>query len=269
MKLYEVNTPFETIKTVEYAKDGNTVVERKRQLRKLDGNFYCGEITDEEYSRSAKVYVYYPDLNIALYIGGSSDDNDTEYILEQCGKMNMATTAQLISTLDQIAANNGYIKMTYIRVANMIDPERTAAYMESRKIYGEEQAKRHKAEQERREAENQAYVNECNEEAEKSVAKAIEIIRNGGRLENCTVEFFRSRYDSSTYSIVNYLMRKYDIKTPIRTQGWINDRLISVSIKDGKAIGATYNKVKNGKGSQTFFEYMNELVAAVNAENAA
>lgn len=99
--------------------------------------------------------------------------------------------------------------------------------------------------------------------------KALDILRNGGKLENQTVTFYESRYNSSSYSIVNYLMRKYGVNVPIRTQGWINEKLVSAKIEDGKCEHLQYYRAKGAQCSQKFFDCMNELITAVNAENAA
>lgn len=113
------------------------------------------------------------------------------------------------------------------------------------------QAKR-KAENEARRAraaeEEKAFCEERNREAEKAVSDALQMIRDGGVLENTTVTFYRSRYHSSSYSIVNYLMREYQVDVPLRTQGWINDRLCSAVIKDGRCGCLQYLRRKNERG---------------------
>ena len=113
--------------------------------------------------------------------------------------------------------------------------------------------------------EEKAFCEERNREAEKVVSDALQVIQNGGDLENTTITFYRSRYHSSSYSIVNYLMREYQVDVPLRTQGWINDRLCSAVIRDGRCGSLQYLRRKNERGSQKFFECMNDLIRAVNA----
>ncbi len=119
----------------------------------------------------------------------------------------------------------------------------------------------HAAEQEK------IYCEERNRKSQQTVSDAIQIIRNGGVLKNETVEFYRSRYDSSAYSIFNYLMRQYQVDVPLRTQGWINDKLSSATIKDGKCEYLQYFKSKGARSSQKFFECMNALIRAVIAQS--
>lgn len=115
----------------------------------------------------------------------------------------------------------------------------------------------------RAEEEEKAYCAERNQIAEQAVASAIQIILNGGVLKNEKVYFYRTKYSSSTYSIINYLMRQYQVDVSLRTQGWINDKLVNATIKDGKCEHLQYLRAKGGRCSQKFFEYMNALIQAV------
>jgi len=113
------------------------------------------------------------------------------------------------------------------------------------------------------EREDKAFCEEHNQKFQKAVSDAIQIIRNGGVLKNETVEFYRSRYDSSAYSIFNYLMRLYQVDVPLRTQGWINEKLVSATIGDGRCEHLRYLKSKGARVSQKFFDCMSELIRAV------
>ena len=119
------------------------------------------------------------------------------------------------------------------------------------------------ARQARAEEEEQAYCEVQNKAANQVVSEAIQIIRNGGTLKNETVTFYRSRYSASSYSIVNHLMRMYHVDVPLRTQGWINDKLVNTTIKDGKCEHLQYLRSKGGRCSQKFFHCMRELIQAV------
>lgn len=134
-------------------------------------------------------------------------------------------------------------------------------------VYRTKQQTEESARQIRAAEEEKAYCEARNKKAEEMVSAAIQIIREGGILRNTTVEFYQSRYHSSSYSIVNYLMRLYHVNVPLRTQGWINNKLHSVTIEDGKCEHLQYYCAKNGRASQKFFDCMRELIQAV-AEQA-
>ena len=123
-------------------------------------------------------------------------------------------------------------------------------------------------EQERKakaDAEDRAYCQERNQRAEQQVQEAIRIIREGGVLQNDTVEFYRDKYDSSACSIVLYLMRQYQVDVPLRTQGWITSKLAAATIADGRCSHLQFWGRKSDRASQRFVVCMNELIRAVAA----
>ena len=118
------------------------------------------------------------------------------------------------------------------------------------------------------EADKKAYCEAQNKAAEQMVSEAIQIIRGGGVLKNETIKFYRNRYDVSSYSIVNHLMRLYHVEVPLRTQGWINDKLVNATIKEGRCAHLQYLRAKGSRCSEKIWECMNALIRAVTAQTA-
>lgn len=143
----------------------------------------------------------------------------------------------------------------------------TAECLKLSAVYREKQQKEQQKRTAREQEEEKAYCEEQNRKAEEKIAEAVRIIRNGGSLRNETVEFYASRFDSKSYPIINYLMRLYQVNVPLRTQGWICSKLYSVFISDGKCENLQYIKSKKGKGSESFFQYMNELICRILSES--
>ena len=130
------------------------------------------------------------------------------------------------------------------------------------------QGKCREREQERKakaDAEDRAYCQERNQRAEQQVQDALRTIREGGVLQNDTVEFYRSRHDSSACSIVLYLMRQYQVDVPLRTQGWIASKLANATITDGRCSNLQFWGHRRDRASQRFIDCMNELIRAVAA----
>ena len=126
---------------------------------------------------------------------------------------------------------------------------------EKAKIAAEEAEKR------RREAE------EINAKAKQEVEAAIKIIREGGRLNNDRIDYCAGD-GVHNESLILFLMRRYKVDVPLRTQGWICSKLANVTIKDGRCDGLQYYKAKGAACSQRFFDCMNELVQKVIQEEA-
>lgn len=119
-----------------------------------------------------------------------------------------------------------------------------------------------------------ALVEQKNAEMDTKVNEVISILKNGGTMKNEQIAVYRLTEDSHTvseYSIFNYLMRRYGIKVPLRTQGWINESLVQAVIAEGRLTTYQYRKLKRskGKGSDTFCDCINSLIAALNNQAAA
>ena len=55
----------------------------------------------------------------------------------------------------------------------------------------------------------------------------------------------------------------YNVKIPLKVQGWINEHLVAIRIKDGEINGYTHHK---GHESTTIFKYIDQLIKAINTE---
>lgn len=64
-------------------------------------------------------------------------------------------------------------------------------------------------------------------------------------------------FDIDGKSVILYLMKKYSINIPLRTQGWINKALAYVDWNYNGKI--TYGYYKSSRDSKVFWEYLQEL----------
>lgn len=136
-------------------------------------------------------------------------------------------------------------------------------------IHNKKRDDRIKKNWEEQERKNKEYCEKQNQSANDLVKYTIHVIKAGGTIENEKVTFHKTPYDYSSYSIINYLMRLYGIKVPLRTQGWVNEHLRKVKIEDGRCSELQYMRSKNGKCSTKIFDCLNELVEAVTKSEMA
>ena len=113
------------------------------------------------------------------------------------------------------------------------------------------------AEQER------AHQQSVNAEKEKIVAAALQIIRSGGTLQNDPLRYYKENGTLVETSLILYLMREYHVNVPIRTQGWIKERLATANVQEDFCGSVTYYRARKSQCSQKFFDCMRELIAAV------
>lgn len=268
MKLNELTTPFESFRVVTYNADQTKALYKNKQMQLITGSIYRGETIKEEYNDHCDVYACYAGIPVGIWIGSVHVDYSIEEVMAQIKRKGMETLENYMAAIKYRLEKQDHFRFTEVEFIKHIAPELENQMWESRKAFAENQHKKRMEQAAQREAEDQAFVAEQNAEAEQIVNKALDILRNGGKLENQTVIFYESRYNSSSYSIVNYLMRKYGVNVPIRTQGWINGKLVSAKIEDGKCEHLQYYRAKGTQCSQKFFDCMNELIAKVNAEAA-
>ena len=267
MKLNELTTPFERKKFFTYASDGNTVVTRSKRVQRVSGNVYRGE--DNVMQNGAFVncglYVGFPETQIGLKMSEVNTERTVEEIVSEVTRYGCANAADFAKEMQTRCENTLFIGKAQISFLEQFRPDMVADCWEARKRLSEKKAAEAAARTAREEAENRAFVDAANAVTESTVKEAVQTIRTGGSLRNCEVTVYRSRYDYSTYRLVNYLARKFGVNIPLRTQGWINRYLLSIEIRDGKMVGGKMEP--RARQSGVIFQYMNQLIAAVNAES--
>ena len=268
MKMESLTTPFETFRVVTYNADQTKALYKNKSMQLITGSIYRGETIKEEYNDHCDVYACYAGIPVGIWIGSVRTDYSVEEVMEQIRRKGMDSLENYMAAIKYRLGKQDHFRFTEVEFIKHIAPELENQMWESRKAFAENQHKKRMEQAAQREAEDQAFIAAQNAKAEQIVNKTMEILRNGGKLENQTVTFYESRYEHSSYSIVNYLMRKYGVNVPIRTQGWINEKLVSAKIEDGKCEHLQYYKAKGAQCSQKFFDCMNELLAKVNAEAA-
>ena len=269
MRMENLTTPFETFRVVTYNADQTKALYKNKSMQLITSSIYRGETIKEEYNDHCDVYACYDGMTVGIWIGSVRTDYTVDEVMEQIRRKGMDSLENYMAAIKTRLEKQDHFRFTEIEFIKHITPELENQMWESRKVFAENQHKKRMEQAAQCEAEDQAFIAAQNAEAEQTVNKAMEILRNGGKLDNDTVTFYESRYNHNSYSIVNYLMRKFGVNVPIRTQGWIDKKLVSAKIENGKCENLQYYKAKGTQCSQKFFDCMNELLAKVNAENAA
>ena len=299
MLLREIDTEFTKHKIFHYGAQGNKVVRHNYEMQHVAGVLYKGRTEPEtEYTNGREMrcdlYVVFPETNTGLILekdfrlcrkNDSKDDDDMKWYTQEYNSY-LDSTRNTESMAKNLAENGfdslehylerlrglrdngkwiGLLEIEFVRQVDETFADELAAYRLEYKARREERAA---AKRKRRDEEDAAWVAERNAEAEAEVMQAIEILRNGGSLENNKLTFRKNRYDSTQYALVNYLLRKYGINVPLRTQGWIANSLTSCDIQNGRCKSCSYTRrKKTQRGSQAVFQYLNELIAAVKRDD--
>lgn len=268
MILQEINTPFMTKRCITYNKDQTKALYHHRKIQLVKGNIYRGETQPDPYKDRCDIYALYDGSPVGLWLGNVPIDYTVDEVLENLQRKHCLTLKDYLANVrEKIQAPNHFmlIELEFIK---HIAPELEESMKNARHAFYIQQKHKTEARRQKEDAEDAAFVSAKNEEAQKTVDDALEIIRKGGELKNKDVTFYSSRYSSKTTSLVNHLMAQYGIEVPLRTKGWINDRLVIAIIEDGHCKTVRFMRAKGGQCSQKFFECMNALIQTVN-QNAA
>lgn len=130
-------------------------------------------------------------------------------------------------------------------------------------VYYSEKKKRMIERNKEAKMELEAEIRRTNQQAAQEVSEAERIIMNGGCVQNKTIEFFDGETRKDT-KLIPYLMKKHHLNVPIRTFGWMGEKLNSASFSEGKCVRLNYMKTKNGKCSDSVWKCLAALAAAVN-----
>lgn len=236
------DTPYESIKIVRYAKDGNTVITKKVRAQNIGSNFYATEQRDGGYGqwKLRDIYIFYPSISLGLYVE-CADESRVLNLPDD-----ISTPEGLIEYMDELVKQGEHIRLSLIEVAKYIAPERVPIYMRAREL----RFQRLQKENEKRRAEQQKTyrkdIEETNAAASHQEQESIRAFKENGEIRNDTITTAQADKDGypkkSSTCILLYLLRKYDIHVPLKTQGWINNSLHSVKISNGRVFRIVYNR---------------------------
>lgn len=266
MKLNELTTEYEQHKVFMYAADGNKVVRHNKQMRKFANNVYAGAPESDGWENRVDIYLVFDGVECGLKVYNFRADCEAQDVLDDLRRCSVDTIDRIIEKVNRAIKEGDHIPMLYVEFIRQFKLDLVPAMMEARRQREERIERKAQEAATRRKAEEEAFIKEKNDLAEQTVNKAIEILRNGGILVNDDVVIYKSRYDSSTYSVVNYLCRKYGVKLPLRTAGWVNECLANLRIENDKCENLQYYmRKKTTKASEVIYSYINQLIAAVKA----
>ena len=135
--------------------------------------------------------------------------------------------------------------------------------MQLAKIYLEREQKEDEIRQAQIAEQERALRQAVNAEKETIVAAALQTIRSGGTLRNEPIRYYKDDGTLVETSLILYLMREYHINVPIRTQGWIKERLATANVQEDFCGSVTYYRARKSQCSQKFFDCMRDLITAV------
>ena len=267
MLLKDVSTPWETHKVIRYSdRERNKAVMPYKKMQCIEGNIYKGEEWTDDYNQVfCDIYAVYPEApcGIKVFCVRVWDDIEVNEVLSYREISAYRNYEDVMTRLRAIADNGGRVGNAEIAFAGQTDPSLAQKLSVRREEWYAEMDRRDAERRAIREAEGKARADEENAATEALVKEAIDALRNGGRIVNADVTVYRNAHDGSTYKLVNHLARLLDVKIPIRTQGWINERLKEIDI--GETTHIRWMCTGKGKPSSAIWDYIDRMQIAAKA----
>ena len=250
-----------------YMSDGNTPVRKGKNLYPLEVIIGCNdfkgffvEIIHYKKSYYTNTFILWNDLgNSCVKYGPINAYFDKNQAQEELQKfLKWKGLGGFIYYLHNIEESHNWIRNTEIlALADNGEMELAIHYQEYHDKLKAEKEEESKKKQEEYERQEQEREQKRQEEIKAQLDQVEHNFREKKALKNDLIE---------GKSVILWLMDKYGIKIPIKTQGWFNQKLAFVKWIDGE-IAYSYYRTKGTNGSQTAFKYLRMLEEVVNTGN--
>ena len=254
MKLCEIAKNLENRQVFGYKQDGNTVTAHRWTVYHATGNIWIHEPDPDEYGQVfPRICLFFPGVkigldlfSIGLYQFMNWEDSE---LISKMDFLNMgfADESDFIRAAENRMNTGSWVKNSEIAFVRQFAPafaDRMTAYHDEKSREREEKD-RERIEAARKHSEEEAA------ERERITAEKIDAaereIKAGREFQNETV-FGKSLF--------NLVLDRNEIPVPIRTRGWIADRLKTVRIvPECRSVSISFWKAsKTAKASQTVYE---------------
>lgn len=253
MKIGEVNfdkMEYVRKKCITYAKDGNTLIKPYKTLYSIEKlmhnekyhNLYIEILKGKEKT----LYQLWEDIQvICIGQGYFSGEMEIDTLTEKLNHYPYLGVNGFYKRLEELEQEGHVISRLFIEVCILLGNNELARH------YTECRKKRIQAEEEEEMAEYEAREKAEEEEHRKRLEKAIRDAENTIRLKRT---LYNDKFEGKT--IVLYLLQKYGVKVPLKTQGWVNSALAQIYFRDGEI---TYMYYTSSRDSTVFRKYLKEL----------
>jgi len=247
-----------------YIKDNKAVVGNKELTCIADiindeayKNLYI-EKTDKQ---DVGVYI---DLGIAhVYIRTMAQNTTSEDFKYYLGSLTNYTLQMALENVYNRKNTNQFVNVADIKLIELsgASEQEVQELIDYRQNWYDRKAKEDQEKKLKIELEDKEYIDAKNKIVDDLVMQAEQAIINNQEVKNKDVTIYKSRYESNDTSLILHMMKLYEIKIPIKTQGWINQALANIFYEEDNGDGkVSYSYYKSSANSNVFRKYLNELV---------
>ena len=219
------------------------------------------------------VYIEKKEYSISLYIDFgiicNAACNVSEYMtIEQLEEalfnkdLHNYTYTQEKERILNNANNSQFVNVQEIRLFELMGESQEAINMliNARETYLKQKEEQREQERKAKEDQERQFLADKQKEIDLLINEVEQAILNKNTITNKDIRVYSSVYEYKETSLVLYMFNLYDIKVPLKTQGWINNALVDINYNNNKW---SYRYYSSSKNSTVFRDYLNQLVKAV------
>ena len=245
------------IKKCLYISNNKALIRNKEMIRVPEfDNLYTEEVITD--TNRVKIYI---DFGIVCYYVGIYNLVDLKNAKD---KIKTYTLDFYLNKIREAKNNNQFINVAEIKLVELsgASKKEVQELIDYRQAWYDRKEKEEQEKRIKRELEEEEFVENKNKELENLVLAAEQAILNKQELINKNITIYKSKYESNTLSLILYMMKRYNINVPLKTQGWINQALYS--IKYNKEWGEySYMYYNTSANSTVFSKYLSQLIKEI------
>lgn len=196
-------------------------------------------------------YEIYNDLgaNVHLRLAGFTGNEALETMRHRTDKLlSLKGRESFLESLNRAKDVDIILKNSELEALRMIGGSELAEYFARKKAILLERTERERQEQRKAyEAEQKAEQERIEQQKAEQLKAAEESLKQKKRTLN-------------ENGVILELMRKHGVKVPLKTQGWILDKLIAVCFDNGTTSYQYRKDSRSSHGSKTFFRCLDDLM---------
>lgn len=251
-----------TKRCITYARDGNTVVKPYKKLYSVVGitdkpehqTLFLEAVQQSSYPWY-KVWEQLTDFCVC--IGSVPESLTVESLIKGLKEYQFLGVDGYLEKLKQTEKLGGYINLVDIEVCRMLGQNKLAVhYAAYRENFLQKKAVKEAKEQVEREQKEQEEKAREIAKREKQLQEAEDFIRRRETL--CNEKMV------SGSSLILALMKRHGVQVPLRTQGWINKALHSITFNQREI---SYQYYSSSSDSKVFRQYLLTLQEKIGGEN--
>lgn len=260
MKLNQIEAPIENRQVYGYKPDGNTVTLHRWKVFRVSDTMYMQEPRTDKYGQVyTHVCLFLPGVKYGLDMGSVGQWQLDQYTADDLiQRFGFPTQQDYIDNANSRIRENSWIKNSEVKFAEQFAPDLSKAMQDFHDAQVRERQERSARAKAEARAKEEAERAEQHRQIDCKLREAEETIRDGGRIVNANL------YGKP---LVSLLMDRHNITVPLRTKGWIYEKLASVTYNaSGRPITLTYRRAsKTQKGSAAVWDYLEQLAASIKA----